>query len=134
MPVYVLSVGSNIEPEKHTQDMLAVMASEQHLLHVSRWIRTQPDGYKEQPDFLNGAIVVESPLRPDEFKQYCRSLEERSGRLRNQRRDGPRTLDLDIIACDGCVIHSDYPQKSYVRDPVDEVCAMAGIILETDTN
>lgn len=129
MPVYVLSVGSNIDPQKNIEAMLSTLSVEQRLLHVSRWIRTEPEGYKNQADFLNGALVVESALSPGEFKKYCCSLEDRSGRMRDGRRDGPRTLDLDIIACDGFVVHSDYPEKSYVRLPVDEVCREAGITL-----
>ena len=49
-----------------------------------------------QPDYLNAALRLETPLHPRALLGVLQGIERASGRVRKQRW-GPRTLDLDIL-------------------------------------
>lgn len=51
------------------------------------------------PRYLNGVVEVETTLEPQELLAKTRELEQAAGRTR-EKRWGPRTLDIDIIAYD----------------------------------
>jgi 2-amino-4-hydroxy-6-hydroxymethyldihydropteridine diphosphokinase len=70
---------------------------------VSPLYRTLPvggpkneDGTPAQPDFINGAIEIETGLTPPELMAALLKIETKLGRVRLSE-DGPRTLDLDVI-------------------------------------
>ncbi|MFC7368884.1 2-amino-4-hydroxy-6-hydroxymethyldihydropteridine diphosphokinase [Vreelandella zhaodongensis] len=117
----LISLGTNIEPEHHFVEALTILRSECELIASSEAIRTAPVGYQHQPDFLNAALLVRTPLVYDAFRAYLKDVENRLGRVRGPIKSGPRTMDLDIVAWDGEIIDEGYYQHSYVRRPVDEV-------------
>lgn len=49
-----------------------------------------------QPDFLNAALRVQTPLQPSALLELQLEIERLSGRVRLERW-GPRTLDLDML-------------------------------------
>ncbi len=125
-----LSVGSNIEPETNVERAAEILANEHALLDRSRFIQTAPDGFQDQPDFLNGAFWIETNLDYESFNAYLKELEKRLGRVKGPIKSGPRTIDLDIIVWDGRVRHSDYPAKDYTREPIDELLRKNGVRLD----
>ena len=122
----LISLGTNIEPERHFNEALSILSSECELIARSEAIRTAPVGYQHQPDFLNSALLVRTSLDHDAFRAYLKEVENRLGRVRGPIKSGPRTMDLDIVAWDGEVIDDGYYQHSYVRRPVDDVLAASG--------
>lgn len=66
------------------------------LLAVSGLYDTKPVGMVEQPDFLNGAFLVETRLTAEELLAVLIRIELEQGRVRTVPQ-GPRTLDLDLI-------------------------------------
>ena len=116
-----ISVGSNIEPEKHIAQAREMLAAEENLIQVATAIKTAPDGYQDQPDFLNTAFLVATALDLEAFNAYLKRLEIRLGRIKGAIKSGPRVIDLDIIIWDGVVVHDDYPEKSYVSTAIDEL-------------
>lgn len=67
---------------------------------ISRIYETEPVGYADQPDFLNGAVLVETNLSPHALLGACLGIEAALGRERGIK-NGPRVIDLDIIIYDG---------------------------------
>ncbi|OAB57039.1 2-amino-4-hydroxy-6-hydroxymethyldihydropteridine pyrophosphokinase [Leptolyngbya valderiana BDU 20041] len=61
----------------------------------SPWYRTKPVG-PPQPEYLNGCVVAEVTLSPEELLDVLLKIEVQFDRVRRQRW-GPRTLDLDLI-------------------------------------
>ncbi len=60
---------------------------------------TPPWGDEEQPPFVNACIEVETSLPPHELLPALQGVEKSFGRDRaRERRWGPRTLDLDLLA------------------------------------
>lgn len=66
------------------------------LIKVSSFYRTAPVGYVDQPEFINAVIEISTTLSPQELLQSLLAIEARHDRVR-EIKDGPRTLDLDIL-------------------------------------
>jgi 2-amino-4-hydroxy-6-hydroxymethyldihydropteridine diphosphokinase len=59
---------------------------------------TQPVGFPDQPRFLNAVVVLETGLDPHALLEGLLRLEHEFGRDRSAGiRNGPRTLDLDML-------------------------------------
>jgi 2-amino-4-hydroxy-6-hydroxymethyldihydropteridine diphosphokinase len=63
----------------------------------SSLLETDPVGVVDQPRFLNGAAAIETELPPQALLETLLSVERRLGRVRDDTRWGPRTLDLDLL-------------------------------------
>ena len=66
------------------------------IIKTSPILKNPPFGYLEQDDFYNAIVIVKTCLRPKALLRYILSIEKRFGRKRLFK-DGPRTLDIDII-------------------------------------
>ena len=67
-----------------------------HIVETAPILKNPPFGYVEQGDFYNSLILVETNLTPKELLRYVLRVEKVFGRKRLFK-DGPRTLDIDII-------------------------------------
>jgi 2-amino-4-hydroxy-6-hydroxymethyldihydropteridine diphosphokinase len=47
--------------------------------------------------FLNGAVALETALSPGELLDALLRIEQQLGRVRDDERWGPRTIDLDLL-------------------------------------
>ena len=89
-------------------------------------LRNPPFGYLEQPDFYNSLILIRTDLTPRGLLEYLLQVERRFGRKR-MIKDGPRTLDLDIIFYDDIVMdteslkipHPEWMHRSSVLIPLN---------------
>lgn len=126
----LISLGSNIKPDVNFARALKIIGQECDLLASSQAIRTAPVGYQQQPDYLNAALLVSTPLELEAFRAYLKEVENRLGRVRGAIKSAPRTMDLDMVAWDGELVDESYYQYDYVRTPVDEVLARSGRTLE----
>ena len=68
----------------------------------SRLYRSAPVPASDQPWFLNEVIAVKTALAPRDLLALMHRIEAQCGRERRER-DGPRTLDLDLLDYDGRV-------------------------------
>lgn len=67
---------------------------------------TKPIGVKDQPDFANVVIEVNTSLDPYELLGLCNKIEDEIGRKRTIRW-GPRVIDMDILLYDGVNIYDE---------------------------
>ncbi|MFU8855017.1 2-amino-4-hydroxy-6-hydroxymethyldihydropteridine diphosphokinase [Micromonospora sp. SL1-18] len=95
----VLSIGSNLG-DRIAHLRAAVAALGDAVLVVSGVYETPPWGDAEQPTYLNAAVMVADPAAgPRDWLGRARAVEAAAGRTRDpERRYGPRTLDVDVIA------------------------------------
>jgi 2-amino-4-hydroxy-6-hydroxymethyldihydropteridine diphosphokinase len=98
----LLGLGGNVGEVRTTLDR-AVAAlcdgSDVRLVARSSDYRTPPWGLTDQPSFVNLALAVETKLEPRALLERALRIEAAFGRDRaKERRWGPRTLDIDIIA------------------------------------
>lgn len=101
-------------------------------INVSDYIVTKPVGGVEQDDFLNGVIELKTIYSPQALLDRLHEIENDAGRTRTVHW-GPRTLDLDILLYDDCVIHTDtltipHPEmtaREFVLAPLCELAPYA---------
>ncbi len=67
-----------------------------------------------QPDYLNAVISIATRLPPHDLLDALLQIEHLHGRCRDVRH-GPRTLDLDLLLYDDCVIADDRLQVPHPR-------------------
>lgn len=60
-------------------------------------------GIKEQPDFYNQAIILETTSSPSELLKNIHVIEKKMGRIR-EIKYGPRIIDIDILFYNNDVI------------------------------
>lgn len=126
-----IALGSNLEdPEAQLrsafEELGALPATK--LLQRSRIYRTRPVGFADQPDFLNACALVETSLAPRALLDALLAIERRHGRVRTVR-NGPRTLDLDIILYGDARIdepdlkipHPRAREREFVLEPLRDV-------------
>lgn len=114
----IIGIGSNINPDENIRALLNILQVECQLIKVSELLRTKPIGIENQPDFVNGAALLETNLEQDAFKLYLKKLEDRLGRDRSFPKFGPRTMDLDIVVWNGEVVDDDYYRRDFLQSTI----------------
>lgn len=98
-----------------------------NLERQSSWYQTAPVG-PPQPDFINGCALLNVQLTPEEFLQTLLSIESKFGRSRGER-NGPRTLDLDLLLFGDVILdtpklqipHPRMRERAFVLVPLAEI-------------
>ena len=98
-----LSLGSNVEPERHLRAAIDALRKRFGDVVVSPVYRVPAVGF-EGPDFLNAAAIVDSDLDAFALAQWLRDLEHANGRVRSHVKFSNRTLDVDLVYFDDVVI------------------------------
>jgi 2-amino-4-hydroxy-6-hydroxymethyldihydropteridine diphosphokinase len=128
-----LSLGSNVgrRPQQLRRALeLLRRDADLRVVGISSLYSTSPVGYTAQRDFLNGAVEVRTRLAPRSLMERLRAVEERMGR-NTPFRNGPRTIDLDllfygrrVIRTTGLVVpHPRCHERRFVLVPLAEIAA-----------
>lgn len=128
----IIALGSNMGHSLDTLQKAALVIGEDpkiKLLQGSSLYRTKPVGYLDQDDFINAVIEIETSLSPLELYQKLAQIELDFGRVRLFK-DGPRTLDLDVIVCEDMLSdderillpHPRAQERAFVLVPLHEIC------------
>jgi 2-amino-4-hydroxy-6-hydroxymethyldihydropteridine diphosphokinase len=100
------------------------------LLARSSDYATPPWGDEQQARFVNACIEIDTSLDPHALLFVLHKVEQKFGRDRaKERRWGPRTLDLDLIAYDNVTIdkpeltlpHPRLFERAFVLVPLAEI-------------
>ena len=103
----LLAFGGNVGEVRETFDRALIMlceGTEVRLKARSSDYATPPWGVEDQPPFVNCCVAVDTQLTPEAFLERVQAIEHALGRARAQeRRWGPRPIDIDILAYDDVV-------------------------------
>jgi 2-amino-4-hydroxy-6-hydroxymethyldihydropteridine diphosphokinase len=117
----VLGLGSNISPDQYLPKSVELLHKFVGVEAVSTAWETPAVGM-EGPDFLNAAILIQTPLPADLLKQrVIRAIESQLDRIRTANKYAPRTIDLDILIFDGEVKYPNIWKYAYLAVPVAEI-------------
>ncbi len=106
------------------------MLPKTQLVAFSRCYQSLPWGDPDQPDFINAVAGVDTALNPHALLAELLAIEVRQGRERSAaRRNGPRTLDLDLLlyadlelTSPGLVLpHPRIAERAFVLLPLAEI-------------
>lgn len=117
----VISVGSNIRPDENIPLARRRIAKGVKLLAESRFVETEPIGFADQPNFVNGAFLIETEMDLDELRKWLRRVEDELGRVRTANKYGPRTIDLDVVVWNGRIVDDDVYRRDFLRSTVLEL-------------
>jgi 2-amino-4-hydroxy-6-hydroxymethyldihydropteridine diphosphokinase len=131
MSLVYIGLGANLDqPQQQLEQALHELARLPNVTLVtqSSLYHSKPVGPQDQPDYVNAVAALETDLEPLALLDALQQLEQDHGRIR-QRHWGERTLDLDIILIDDCVIDSErlqvpHPfaqQRTFVLYPLAEI-------------
>lgn len=95
----------------------------------ARLYGSRPVGPRNQPDFVNSALEVETTLAPRDLLDAAKAVEAAMGREKTERW-GPRSIDVDIALYgdvvwteDDLVIpHRELCRRSFVLQPLADLC------------
>ena len=98
------------------------------VVRASSVYETEPYGEKNQAEFLNMVVEIESELEPDELLEEIKHFERKLGR-RQTERWGPREIDLDILYFGNTVLnggalripHPEVVRRRFVLAPLNEI-------------
>jgi len=129
-PPVFLGLGSNLgDREASLAEALVRLAARGFVtrLRSSDWL-TEPVGGPPQGFFLNAVVAGETSLAPELLLAACLETERELGRVRTVR-DGPRTIDVDIlfhgrqrIELPGLIVpHPRLHERRFVLAPLAEI-------------
>lgn len=130
----IVSLGSNLEPradylERARRALSSLPGT--RLVRASSVIETEPVDVPDQfaaLKFLNQVAVCETALEPLDFSRRMHAIEDDLGRVRTVR-NGPRTIDIDLIDFDGLTLstpeltlpHPRARSRDFVMRPLAEL-------------
>jgi 2-amino-4-hydroxy-6-hydroxymethyldihydropteridine diphosphokinase len=109
MPEVLIALGGNVGDVRDTlREALAMLGRSPNVKVIRRSpsYLTPAWGVKDQPPFINCCAVIETTLSPHDLLKRVQEVERAFGRDRaNERRWGPRKLDIDIVAYDDLTVN-----------------------------
>jgi 2-amino-4-hydroxy-6-hydroxymethyldihydropteridine diphosphokinase len=95
---------------------------------VSSLYETEPLEVRDQPWFLNSAMLVETELSPQQLLEVLLEIERGMGREKRVPK-GPRTIDIDILLYGGTIVnepgleipHPRMAERKFVLVPLAEI-------------
>ena len=126
-----IGFGSNIGDRlAHIQNAIHILSETEGitLQKISSLYKTDPVGYEEQAQFLNGVAAIQTSLSPLSLLHTLKDIETAVGR-QHRIRWGPREIDLDILIYgDLCVQteklvvpHPEMHLRGFVLVPLAEI-------------
>jgi len=116
-----LGIGSNLDAERNISKMLEILSKQVKILKVSSLVKTRPIGIKNQPDFTNGAVKIETSLNQTALNRQLKKIEDQLGRDRSVPKYGPRTIDLDIVIWNNKIVDEDYHDRDFLKKSIQEI-------------
>ncbi|PHQ25582.1 2-amino-4-hydroxy-6-hydroxymethyldihydropteridine diphosphokinase [Marinobacter guineae] len=123
-----IGLGSNLEEPaaqlaRAVSELAALPGST--LVAQSAFYASRPVGPQDQPDFVNGAVWLQTELEPHQLLDQLQAIEQAHGRER-LRHWGPRTLDLDLLLFGERILddkrltvpHRELPNRDFVLQPL----------------
>jgi len=133
MPDALIALGGNVGDARLTLDRAVSLfcdGTAVRLLARSSDYRTPPWGVEDQPPFINLCLAVATELSPRVLLDRAHAVERQLGRDRaRERRWGPRTVDIDLIAYDDVALnepdlvlpHPRLFERAFVLVPLAEI-------------
>jgi len=112
MPTAYIALGGNIpshvgSPAETLSAAVAMLGEIGEVVAVSSIYWTDPVGFSDQPEFANASVELRTDLSALRLLYGLLEIERKLGRDRSHGiRNGPRTLDLDLLLWDGLVMES----------------------------
>ena len=140
-PYVVLGLGSNValvaNKGEEREGKIALlnqaiadmcMLPDTQIVDVSSFYESEPAYVTDQDTFVNAVVLLRSGIAPQDLLHYLQAIENSLGRVR-EKKNGPRTLDIDILdyqgyVCEHEVLTLPHPllcERDFVVKPLLEI-------------
>lgn len=99
----LIALGSNIQPEGNLALAIEYLQRLGKVVSRSEFVQTKAMKFEQQPDFLNGAILLYTTLSLPYLELELKQIETLMGRVRTENKNGPRIIDLDVLTFNGSI-------------------------------
>lgn len=131
MPEVFIGIGSNLGNKAgNIQKALGYLENipDIRIEKISSLIETEPQGGPPQPKYLNAVLKLKTKLLPGKLLEILQDIEKKLSRVRTVK-NGPRTIDLDILLYGNAVIdnpelkvpHPRMFEREFVMKPLLEI-------------
>ena len=117
----VIAMGSNINSEENFSKALVYLQDLGFIMQRTAFIKTAPLKFEDQPDFLNGAILLNTKKSLSDLKMHLKQIEALLGRIRTENKNAPREIDLDILTYNGFLIDKEIQELPFLLDFVNQL-------------
>lgn len=117
----IIGLGSNIDPHTNIAKARTLLAERFTVIKESAFIETEPVGYTDQDNFVNGAVFLETELDQQTLKATLSNMEDELGRIRSEIKFGPRSIDLDIVVFNNTIVDQDFYERDFLKNSVLEL-------------
>jgi len=107
MPRVWVSIGSNVDRERHVRGSVEELRARFGELVVSPVYESRAVGSGEAPPFYNLVVGFDTRESVDTLAACFREIEHAHGRRRSSDKFAPRTLDVDLLIYGGLVLRMD---------------------------
>jgi 2-amino-4-hydroxy-6-hydroxymethyldihydropteridine diphosphokinase len=116
--IVFLSIGSNLGSKTKNIELVKYKLEKKNIkiIKSSKNYETLSWPDKKKPKFVNIVLKVKTFLSPVDLMKKCLYIEKELGRLRNKKNE-PRTCDIDIIDYDKRIIKSAKSQNLTIPHP-----------------
>ncbi len=117
----LISLGSNINPEKHLPAAVKLLAEIVDGLQVSSTWESPAVG-SIGPNYLNNAVLFRTGLSLEKVRSHLITpIENQLGRVRSGDKYMDRTIDLDVLIYDQNVVDPDLWSQAHLAVPTSEL-------------
>lgn len=124
-----ISVGSNVDRERHTRAGLDALQQHFSNLDLSQVYESEAVGFSGS-HFYNLVVGADTDKSVEQVCQILKQIETQNGRIRTEKKFAPRTLDLDLLLYDQLITRegvelprAEITYNAFVLLPLSEVAA-----------
>ena len=117
----IIAMGSNINSEDNFSKALEHFQIFGFLMQRTAFIKTEPLKFEEQPEFLNGAVLLHTKKSLSELKMHLKQIEALLGRVRTENKNAPREIDLDVLTYNGFLIDQDIAELPFLIEFIQQL-------------
>ncbi|MHA2501883.1 MAG: 2-amino-4-hydroxy-6-hydroxymethyldihydropteridine diphosphokinase [Candidatus Kariarchaeaceae archaeon] len=93
----IILLGSNIDPREHLKAAIHELRQRLGDLILSKVYESPPVKHKDNDNYLNMAVEINTSLQPQEIRSLLKDIEWQMGRRRSDDKFASREIDLDVV-------------------------------------
>ncbi|KZX00776.1 phosphokinase [Pseudoalteromonas luteoviolacea] len=124
-----ISIGSNVDRERHFKNGLAALIKHFPDYSHSNVYESEPVGFSGR-NFFNSVFAAKTIISVEQVCLILKQIEQDNGRTRSDKKFSPRTLDLDLLLYDDMICEEpaqlprdEITKNAFVLLPLSEVAA-----------
>lgn len=117
----VVGIGSNINAAENIKKALIELKKLGEIKKESRFVETKPIEFEKQDNFTNGAVLLITNFDFEILNNKLKEIEKILLRIKTSNKNGPRTIDLDILVFNNIISDKDVYEREFLQESISEI-------------